>query len=167
MEFLYETHNMYIYHMPDRIPTLDETLGIYRGTSKKPGSFVGDFLSSWDKFSEKEQDILFGEISNWRHSKNPWKSILFEKLSQKFNDDIRHLRNLKYFLEHKLASLFINMKREYVTNALLIAAEKGDIESINLLLEKGADIDSDGLYKHTALMRAAKNGQTENSRSLN
>ena len=145
MEFLHEKYDIFIHGE------------IY----KKLEVPVAVFLKSWDKFSTKEQDILFGEVSNWRHSKNPWKSSLFKKLSKKFTGNIDYLHNIQYILEHRLASLFINMTREYVTNGLLIAAGRGKIESLHLLIKKGADINSRGLNNKTALILAAANGQTE------
>ena len=145
MEFLHERYDIFIHEE------------IY----KKSGIPVTAFLKSWDKFSTKEQDILFGEVSNWRHSKTPWKSELFKKLSKKFTEDIYHVRNIQYILEHRLASLFINMTRGYVINALLTAAKKGDLESLHFLLEKDVDVNSRGFHNRTALISAAAKGQTE------
>jgi ankyrin repeat protein len=43
----------------------------------------------------------------------------------------------------------------------MIAAEKGHTKIVQLLLEKGADVNAKNKYGETALMYAAENGHTE------
>ena len=70
-----------------------------------------------------------------------------------------------FFLEHKLIRLFTNFKDEYVENAFMEAAVRGDTETLDFFLKQGMNIHFEnkfyfGHFYATVLIIAVYNGRT-------
>ena len=128
-------------------------------------SVVKTLLDIWDKFSEEEQSLLFEEISHWRNFQSFWKRRFIEDLSKRLSEGLLS-KDAKLFLEHKLIRLFTNFKDDYVANAFMAAAARGDTETVDFFIQNGFDIHISnkfyyGSHYATALMAAVDSGRTE------
>ena len=70
--------------------------------------------------------------------------------------------NIKRYTDHLKES---SDQRE-LNNGLLYASQEGNLEEVKSLLDRGANVNAEGVYKWTPLHRAALNGHTEVARLL-
>ena len=125
-------------------------------TTKKGLSNIPHFEDLQDKtplFSEKEQQVLIGEMSNWKNTQD-WRANV-----------IRALNNLTiYFpaLEHLLDSPWSRLVDKdllLVNVTKAIAGEGRKMAVVKRLLEAGADVNAKGNNGQTALMLASWEGK--------
>ncbi len=120
-----------------------------------------DFLSTQlEFFSEKEQKIIIGEMSNWKDVRVSYKREFIRQISQVFFSE--NEQQIEEVLNSKFKILLdINARSFFSETALMYAAKKGDREFVDFLLARGADIDAKNRWGETALIQAAEEGDRE------
>ena len=138
-----------------------------------------------EPFSEKEQQILIGEMSNWKNTSDYRKQIIMEIELSIYNisrvknffrspygqildksEILFHLIGLSvkksvinYFL--KKSGTDVNVRDEEGTTILMLAVQHKRRVIVQLLLDKGADVHAKNNYGNTALMWASEKGHAE------
>lgn len=121
------------------------------------------FLNNWNTFSEKEQTLLLGEISNWKKSRSQWKQEFPEALSYYVFFNANGVEYTpEYILDPKLTNLLdIHTINSFGDTSLIAAIKRKDTEAAKILIERGVNIHAQGEAYRTALMHAAENPLTE------
>ena len=121
------------------------------------------FLELLSYFSNSEEKIILGEISNWKKSSNEYRKSFIYHLTLNF---LLQMKDIKEFSNSKLKKILdihaINSFDSVLTGVLW----KNNIESAQRLLALGADINAKSKNEETALMLAGKHGKIENVKWL-
>ncbi|XP_025154108.1 kinase D-interacting substrate of 220 kDa B isoform X1 [Harpegnathos saltator] len=105
----------------------------------------------------------YGSFSFWNRSKqtlhrtDSMVSLSYRSLASYITDD--NLAELQNFLENKRAQ--VDDRDENGSTALILAATKGKIQFVRVLINHGADVNAEDGDNWTALLCAAREGHTE------
>ena len=109
-------------------------------------------------FLEKERQGITGELSNWESSSILYKREFIRKMSYD-SLFVADVNKLKRNLESKYIFLLNFNTEDFLgLTVLMRAAENGQIETMEWLIEAGADVNAPNNYGLTALMFVAEKG---------
>ena len=160
-------------------------LKFLRNRINPKGPDIFDIESLQDKtlvFSEKERQILIGEMSNWKNTRDwrfdfirtvnlripyfaldglldsPWGRLVDKDLLLVYFAEGGKMEAVSLLLK---AGADVNAKDKDGLTALMWASVKGHLEIADILLKAGADVNTKGHDGRTALMWASVRGHPE------
>ena len=130
------------------------TLIEFYGELKESLSYK-EIIDLLNRFSNPEQQAIFGEMSNWKNGMNRRKRMFIEGLLL----DREAEETISILQSNKLSPIVdVHITNQELVSPLMEAAGKGNKEAVKLLIQKGADIHAKNKHGETALMWAIKEG---------
>ena len=133
------------------------TLIEFYGELKESLSYK-EIIDLLNRFSNPEQQAIFGEMSNWKNGMNRKKRMFIEGLLL----DREAEETISILQSNKLSPIVdVHITNQELVSPLMEAAGKGNKEAVKLLIQKGADIHGEDGSGYRALMWAAMKGHKD------